>query len=86
MGYTCIQHPMTPIQEVLLAWGQILLWPPNLTYQDNITAIELVCQSLNTTETEELRADIYRAIRYSHPPKPNLSKEEWKAMKQLKTD
>ena len=45
-----------------------------------------VCQILNTNEAEEIGADIYRALRHSHPPKPNLSKEEWKALKQLKTD
>ena len=66
--------------------GQILSCPPNPPYQEYITAIELACQSLNTNEAEELRADIYRAFRHSHPPKHNLSKEEWKALKQLKTD
>ena len=60
--------------------------PQNLPYEEYITAIELACQSLNATEAEELRADIYRALRHSNPPRPNLSKEEWKALKQLKTD
>ena len=58
----------------------------NHPYQEYITAIELSSQCLNTTETEELRADIYRTLRHSYPPKPNLSKEELKALKQLKTD
>ena len=51
-----------------------------------MTAVELTCQSLNSNEAEELRADIYRALGHSQPPKPNLSKEEWKALKQLKAD
>ena len=29
---------------------------------------------------------MYRVHRHSHPPKPNLSKEEWKALRQLKSD
>ena len=45
-----------------------------------------MCQSLNTDEAEELRADMYKTLRHSHPPEPNLSKEEWKALKQLNTD
>ena len=57
--------------------------PPILDY---ITSIELACQSLNINEAEELRSDIYRALRHSHPPRSNLRKEEMKALKQLKTD
>ena len=37
-------------------------------------------------EAEELRVDIYSLLRYSPPPKPNLSKEKWKALKQLKSN
>ena len=63
---------------------QFLLWPPYQPYLEYIIAVELVCQSLNTNEAEELRTDIYRALRHSHPPKPNLRKDDWKALKQLK--
>ena len=35
---------------------------------------------------EELRADIYRVLRHPHCLKPNLSRDEIKAMKQLKAD
>ena len=42
--------------------------------------------NLNNNEAEELRSDIYRTLRHFHPPKPNLRKEEMKALKQLKTD
>ena len=60
--------------------------PPNPPYLEYITEIELACQNLNTNEAEELRADIKRALRHSHPPKPSLRKEEWKSLKQQKTD
>ena len=52
--------------------------PPILEY---ITSIEVPCQNLNNNEAEELRSDFYRALRYSNPPKPNLRKEEMKALK-----
>ena len=64
--------------------GQILLLPSIPPYQEYITATALAYQSFNTNEAEELRADIYRALRHSHPLKLNLSKEEWKALKKLK--
>ena len=35
---------------------------------------------------EQLRADIYRVLRHPHQLKPNLSRDEIKAMKQLKAD
>ena len=38
------------------------------------------------TDAEELRADIYRVLRQSHPPKPNLTEEKWKTLNQLKSD
>ena len=60
--------------------------PPNPPILEYITSIELACQSLNTNEAEELRADIHRTIRHSHSLRLNLRKEEWKALKQLKTD
>ena len=53
---------------------------PDLPYLENITAIELACQSLNTNEAVELRGDICRALRHSQPLKPNLRKEEWKTL------
>ena len=65
---------------------QILLWSPRTLHQEYITAVELACQSSKTIEAEDLWAAIYRVLRHSHPPRPNLSKEEWKALKQLKTD
>ena len=78
---------LTSTQEVLLVHGpDFVVAPPNPPYLEYITAIKLACQSLNANEAEECRADIHRALRNSHPYKPNLRREEWKALKQLKTD
>ena len=57
--------------------------PPNLEY---ITAIEAACTKLSQQDAEELRADINRVLRSSHPPKPNLTKAQNAALRELKRD
>ena len=52
--------PLTSTQRVLFTHGPNFAVAPNLPYGEYITAIELACQSLNSTEVEELRDDIYR--------------------------
>ena len=87
MGHKCVKYsPDSHRRDTVGPWAKFCSGTPNPSYLEYITAIELACQSLNTNEAEELRADIYRALRHSHPPKLNLRKEEWKALKQLRTD
>ena len=61
--------PLTPVQRSVLAKGPNFVvtprQPPNLKY---ITAIEAVCTKLSQQDAEELRADINRVLRSSHPP------------------
>ena len=57
--------------------------PLNLEY---ITAIKAACTKLSQQDAEELRADINRVLRYSHPPKPNLTKAQNSALRELKRD
>ena len=57
--------------------------PPNLEY---ITAIEAACTKLSQQDAEELRADINRVLRSSHPSKPNLTKAQNIALRELKRD
>ena len=57
--------------------------PPNLEY---ITAIEAACTKLSQQDAEELRADINRVLRSSHPPKPNLTKAQNTTLRELKRD
>ena len=61
--------PLTPAQRSVLAKGPNFAvssrQPPNLEY---ITAIEAACTKLSQQDTEELRADINRVLRSSHPP------------------
>ena len=51
-----------------------------------ITAAEVACQSLKPSEAEEFRAEIARILKQTKPTKPNISKEEWKAIKELRSD
>ena len=57
--------------------------PPNLEY---ITSIESACTKLSQQDAEEPRADINRVLRSSHPPKPNLTKGQNSALRELKRD
>ena len=57
--------------------------PPNLEY---ITAIEAACTKLSQQDAEDLRADVNRVLRSSHPPKPNLTKAQNLALRELKRD
>ena len=78
---------MTPAQRSVLAKGPNFAvtprQPPNLEY---ITAIEAACTKLSQQDAEELRANINRVLRYSHPPKPNLTKAQNAAVRELKGD
>ena len=60
--------PLTQAQRSLLAKGPNFAvtprHPPNLEY---ITAIESICTKLDQQDAEELRADINRVLRSSHP-------------------
>ena len=79
--------PLTPAQRSVLAKGPNFAvtprQPPNLEY---ITAIEAACTKLSQQDAEELRADINRVLRSSHPPKPNLTKAQNIALRELKRD
>ena len=79
--------PLTPAQRSVLAKGPNFAvtprHPPNLEY---ITAIEAACTKLSQQDAEELMADINRDIRSSHPPKPNLTKAQNLALRELKRD
>ena len=79
--------PLTPAQRSVLPKGPNFVvtprQPPNLEY---ITAIEAACTKLSKHDAEELRADINRVLRSSHPLKPNLTKAQNLALRELKRD
>ena len=51
-----------------------------------VTAIEEVCQKLERGEAEELRGEVKAILKKAHPPKPNITWEEQKAMEDLRKD
>ena len=53
---------------------------------DCVTAIEEVCQKLERGEAEELRGEVKAILKKAHPPKPNITREEQKAMEILRKD
>ena len=79
--------PLTQAQRSVLAKGSNYVvspkHPPNLEY---ITAIEAAFTELNQQDAEELRAEINKVLRSSHPPKPNLTKAQNIALRELKRD
>ena len=51
-----------------------------------VTTIEEVCQKLERGEVEELRGEVKAILKRAHPPKPNITREEQKAMEELRKD
>ena len=79
--------PLTQEQVSLLAHGpNFAVTPQKPPYGEYITSIKRACRSLDSNTVEELRSDANRVLRQPHQFKPNLKKEEIKAMKQLKAD
>ena len=79
--------PLTKEQENLLSHGpNFAISPKKPPLGDYILNIEKACQSLDTNMAEELRSEAYRVLRKPHHPKPNLNKDEFIALKQLKSD
>ena len=76
--------PLTPVQRSVLAKGPNFVvshrHPPNLEY---ITAIETACTKLSQQDAEEFRADI-NSPKVFPPPKPNLTKAQTSALRELK--
>ena len=79
--------PLTPAQRSVLAKGPNFVvspqHPPNLEY---IIAIEAACTKLSQQDAEELRAEVNRGLRSSQFPKPNLTKAQNLALRELKRD
>ena len=79
--------PLTKAQENLLAHGPnyviVPKEPPTVEY---IAAIEKVCLKLPTGKVEELRGEIKAILKKKTNIKPNISKEESWATKELRND
>ena len=78
---------LTKAQENILSHGPnyaiVTREPPIGEY---VAQIERVCQSLTQGEGEELIAEVKAITKKTKPPKSNISKEEARAIKELKKD
>ena len=79
--------PLTQAQEKLLAhrpnYAVVPKSPPIAEY---IAAIEQACSKLQQGEAEELRGEVKSIIKRSCNPPPNITREERKAIRELKED
>ena len=79
--------PLTEDQEKVLARGPnfsiVTKEPPVGEY---ISQIERMCQQLKQGKVKELRGAIKSILKNIQPPRPNISKEEVKAIQELKRD
>ena len=79
--------PLTEAQEQLLAHGpNFVVVFRQLPIREYVAAVEKVCQQLKQGEVEELRGESKTVLKNTQPPKSNTSKEEAKALKDLKND
>ena len=84
---------MTPLLLLTDAQEKVLAHGPNFAMVTNdppigkyIAQIERMCQKMKQGEAEELRGQIKLILKNITPPKPNISKEEAKAIKELRKD
>ena len=80
-------HPPTPAQVSLLSKGpNFALAPNNPPNVEFISVVELACQKLSDQDVQELRDEVNILLRRVKPPKSNISREEMKALKELRED
>ena len=79
--------PLTEAQENLLPHGpNFAITPRRPPIGEYIAAVEQACQNMAQGEAEELRAEVKAVLKNCQPPKTNITKEEQKAMSELKKD
>ena len=78
---------MTEAQTSLLAHGpNYAMIPKNPPKEEYIAAVEHACQKLKEGEADELRVKIKNMLKKAQKPRSNISKEEFKAIRELKED
>ena len=87
MGEESIRNPSNGSPSLPVGtWAQLCCSSQTPPYGDYITVIELACQNLEPHSMEELRAEIRGALKHSHSPRKNITKEETQALAELKND
>ena len=82
-----LDKPLTEAQTNLLAHGpNYAIIPRNPPEEEYIAAIEQACHKLKEGEADELRVEIKNILKKAQTPRSNISKEEFKAIRELKED
>ena len=79
--------PLTQVQEKLLSHGpNFVIVPKEPPTPEYIAAIEKACLKLPTGKAEELRGEVKAILKKKTNYKPNITKEEHWAIKELRSD
>ena len=79
--------PLTDAQKRLLSHGpNFVITPRDPPTIDYIVATEKICNQLSPGKAEELRGEVKALLRKDHKIKPNIPKDEYQALKELKKD
>ena len=79
--------PLTQAQEKLLAHGpNFVIVPKEPPTTEYIVAIEKACLRLPSGKVEELRGEVKAILKKEVKNRPNITKEEHKAIKELRRD
>ena len=79
--------PLTEAQEWLLAHGpNFVLVPREPPTCEYIAVTEKVCQQLMQGKTEDLKGEIKSLLKKNYKIKPNIPKDEYQALKEMKKD
>ena len=81
------KNPLTEAENSLLSHGPLFVIvprePPTCEY---IAAMEKACLQLTQGKAEELRGEVKSLLRKNHKVKPNISREEHQALREMKRD
>ena len=82
--------PLTEEQERLLAWGpKFSIRSRQPPVSDYIVAVEQACSRLSQGKADEMRVEVKKVLKKTlctpRPPS-NITREEYKALKELKED
>ena len=79
--------PLTDAQKRLLSHGpNFVIMPRDPPTIDYIVATEKICNQLSSGKVEELRGEVKALLRKDHRIKPNIPKDEYQALRELKKD
>ena len=86
MGNQSIYKTSKPQESPLAKGLNFSPSPGKIPYEDYIIATEKACHKLPSNEATVLRSEMAGLLRNVKPPKPNITKDERKAIQELKKE